>query len=445
MIKKIILIAFSTLLLFGCKNKEKKTSEKELKTHASGRDALSYIQLINQQKSQAFDSFIEQLSLEEKISQLFIENINGNTIYQPVENLSEITSSNTTNKKIVPGGYLFFGFNLADNTEEIMTFTDSIKSYCNENNQIIPFLAVDQEGGFVNRLRSYSGPLPSQQRVAQCLTTEQTYRLYELQAQQMKLLGFNMNLAPVIEICTDDNKDFLNQRSFGDKATVIKYGKECVLAYENNYVSTVLKHFPGNTNTDPHSGLPEIILTKDELFESVEPFKKIIEENPAGILMSHARTTAIDEQTPACLSYTWVTEILRNQFNYKGIIFSDDIFMAALAKNGYPPETAVVKAIEAGIDCIMISEKRIAKPASVLYEKASGDKTFEEKINEAVKRIITYKLNNGLLELVDNSNGTYSINVVLTEKDYFNTIDQRMIDFNKAKNENIEIYQKYFQ
>ena len=208
-----------------------------------------------------------------------------------------------------------------------------------------------------------------------------------------------MNLAPVIETETQDNCDFLDGRSFGDYQKVIDYGRACINAYQNNNISTVVKHFPGNTNTDPHSGLPEITLSKNELENSIMSFKYIIDYNPAAILMSHARTLAIDKQTPACLSKEWVTDILRNEFGYEGLIISDDILMAALSENGFPPQKAVVMAIEAGVDCIMISQKRFASSAQILYDKAQKDSDFLALLQKASFRVIKYKFNNGLLKL----------------------------------------------
>ena len=171
----------------------------------------------------------------------------------------------------------------------------------------------------------------------------------------MRELGFDMNLAPVVEICTPANAEFLEGRSFGNLEQVITYGRACINAYENNRIATVLKHFPGNSNTDPHTGLPEITLSKEALLEIIVPFREFAKMEPSAILMSHARTTAIDEGVPACLSKVWVTDILRKEYGYEGLIFSDDIFMGALADNGYPPEEAAIRAVEAGIDCIMIS------------------------------------------------------------------------------------------
>jgi beta-N-acetylhexosaminidase len=207
-----------------------------------------------------------------------------------------------------------------------------------------------------------------------------------------------MNLAPVVEVCTEDNAEFLDGRSFGDVEKVIRYGTACINAYENNGIATVLKHFPGNTNTDPHTGLPEIKLSKSELENSIISFKELVKLEPAAVLMSHARTSAIDDGVPACLSKVWVTDILRNEYGYDGLIFSDDIFMGALADNGYPPEVAACSAVEAGVDCIMISEKRFAKAGKVLYNKAKQDSDFAAKIDAAVTRIIKYKLNAGLID-----------------------------------------------
>ena len=93
-----------------------------------------------------------------------------------------------------------------------------------------------------------------------------------------------------------------------------------------------------------------------------------------------------------------ITDILRNQYGYDGLIFSDDIFMGALADNGYPPEAAAIRAVEAGVDCIMISEKRFAKAGKVLYQRAKKDAAFEARIDSAVMRILKYKIEAGLID-----------------------------------------------
>lgn len=433
MSKKVFVFGISvflSLFLFSCKKDYKKMFEKinqkEMRTHKNGNDILNYIKDVENQRKQCVFDFVSSLDLEEKVAQLFIVNLAGNKEFVPVE-------------KNIAGGFLFFSYNLAETSQEIISFTQSIEDYCYENNKIPPFLAADQEGGFVNRLKNIAGPLPSNERVAKVLSTDNAAELYELQALQMNALGFNINLAPVVEVCTEKNKTFLNQRSFGSLDKVLNYGKECINSYEKNNIGTVIKHFPGNTNTDPHTGLPEIDWTNEEFNEQMEPFKQFVKLNPSGVLMSHARVKGFDENTPACLSKLWVTEKLRNEMGYEGIIFSDDIFMGALADNGFPPEKAAIMAIEAGIDCIMISEKRINRPVEVICNKAAEDSIFMDKIDTACKRIIDYKLKNGILKIQLNESGKYQ---VMTNYTPANS-DQLQI-FNDAKKKNTDLYLNNF-
>ena len=444
--KKIILIFLSIFLISGCyTGSDKKQDFADKKKHESAKYFLSEINEIQNNKKTALVSFVDSLSIEEKVSQLFIANLAGDTEFVPVEYMDSLIDNNfqkIDKKGLIPGGYLFFGYNIRNDIEGTMYFTDKIRNYCIDNDIIPPFLAVDQEGGFVNRLRTLNGPLPSEERVSDCLDVSSSYKLYSLQAVQMSCLGFNMNLSPVVEVLTSENSQFLNGRSFGNAENVLKYGKACVNAYENNKIGTVLKHFPGNTNTDPHTGLPEINLSESELFASLEPFKKLVKTNPSGVLMSHARTKSFDSKNPACLSSFWVTEKLRNEFGFEGVIFSDDIFMGALADNGFPQEKAVLMAINAGIDVIMFSEKRFARTARLLIQEAENNPDFMKKINEAVYRIISYKIKAGLLEFKRYEAGKNDYKIVISEN--FSSVEDRIVYFNDARDENIKLYRAYF-
>lgn len=392
-----ILFFLIPLFFISCTDKQTK---KEIINHQTQSNFNSYI-IENQKIHQAkLTDYIKNMPLENKIAQLFIENLEGNTKFRTYENMKAITDKDDDEERpLVAGGYLFFSYNIADSVQAQKDFNNSINDFCRQNKIIPPYLAVDQEGGWVSRLKKLNTKLPSNQDVAKNNSIAQSYEIYREQAQQMQTMGFHMNLAPVIEVCTPDNEDFLDGRSFGSFEQVLNYGRACVNAYENNQIATVVKHFPGNTNTDPHTGLPEIKLSEADLKESVRSFEEILKYNPSAILMSHARTSAIDPGVPACLSKVWVTDILRNTYKYQGIIFSDDIFMGALADNGYPPEKAALMAIDAGVDCIMISEKRFGKAARVIYKKAQEDSDFAKKIDQALLRILEYKEKAGLFVL----------------------------------------------
>ena len=392
-----ILFFLIPLFFISCTDKQTK---KEIINHQTQSNFNSYI-IENQKIHQAkLTDYIKNMPLENKIAQLFIENLEGNTKFRTYENMKAITDKDDDEERpLVSGGYLFFSYNIADSVQAQKDFNNSINDFCRQNKIIPPYLAVDQEGGWVSRLKKLNTKLPSNQDVAKNNSIAQSYEIYRDQALQMQSMGFHMNLAPVIEVCTPDNEDFLDGRSFGSFEQVLNYGRACVNAYENNQIATVVKHFPGNTNTDPHTGLPEIKLSEADLKESVRSFEEILKYNPSAILMSHARTSAIDPGVPACLSKVWVTDILRNTYKYQGIIFSDDIFMGALADNGYPPEKAALMAIDAGVDCIMISEKRFGKAARVIYKKAQEDSDFAKKIDQALLRILEYKEKAGLFVL----------------------------------------------
>ena len=392
--KSLLVAVFTIIILTSCTDKQTK---KEIKTHASASQIQTYINQIKKENDEALERYVAALPLEQKIAQLFIENLEGSTSFRSYETVGNLNGTNDE-RPLIAGGYIFFSYNIADTREGMQDYIKSIREYCDNYNNIQPYLCVDQEGGWVSRLKKLNPKLPSNEEVAQTYDVKETYRVYGEQAAGMKELGFDMNLAPVVEVCTEDNKDFLDGRSFGNLSQVTAYGRACLNAYENTGIATVLKHFPGNTNTDPHTGLPEITLSKTELLSSIESFRFLVQYNPTAVLMSHARTSAIDTGVPACLSKVWVTDILRKEYGYEGLIFSDDIFMGALADNGFPPETAAIRAVEAGIDCIMISEKRFAKAGKVLYQRAKEDSAFEAKIDKAVKRIIKYKLEAGLID-----------------------------------------------
>ncbi|WP_407429149.1 glycoside hydrolase family 3 N-terminal domain-containing protein [Treponema sp.] len=366
-------------------------------------------QKIENAKNSAISEYVKNLSDEVRLSQLFLVNIEGNETFHAVEKTGSLHEKPAEGNPLVPGGVLLFSYNISNDPLQTYEYIKSIRDFYLANGNPPPFVSVDQEGGYVNRLRSLTATLCSQQNAASSLSPVSAQQLYASQARQMNNLGFHLNLAPVIEVENDENRDFLDTRSFGNIGNVLIYGKTCVSAYENNKIATVLKHFPGNSSTDPHTGLPEISVTREILQNQyLLPFKNLNSLSSA-VLMSHARITVSDDSTytesknPACLSKYWVTDVLRNELGFKGLILSDDIFMAALAKNGYPPETAVISAVEAGIDVIMLSEKRFGKVAGIILKKACEDENFSKEINRAAENVIRFKIKAGILNLIKTS------------------------------------------
>ena len=373
------------------------------------------------------DNYLASLSEADAAAQMFLINIEGNSSYSAVE---EIDGS-----PLVPGGCILFSFNIAPSAEQIISYTSSAASYCKKNNKPVPYIAIDQEGGLVNRLRDITSPLPSESRLAARVSPSSAAEIYSAQARQLRALGITMNLAPVAEPSVESNKDFLGTRSFGSVANACVYSFVAISAYEKNGVGSVLKHFPGNTNTDPHTGLPFIELSLKELKENfIVPFAFALESSPSAVLMSHAVTKVADSKTPACLSEYWTREVLQKQLGYGGLIISDDIFMKALADNGFPPEKAVLMAVRAGVDVIMLSEKKFANVVSILLSYAHADKSFSESLKKSQRKIIEFKLSKGILK---RQNGKIvSAQAVDSE--------QSVRDFYSAKKEGDELYRQLF-
>ena len=349
----------------------------------------------------ALDNYVQTLPVDDKISQIFLVNIDGKHKYIPVEKTGALIGNPRVGEPLVPGGVLLFSFNIGSSKEEVIEYIQSIKEYYYIHNKVPPYISIDQEGGYVNRLRGITDMLPSAKTVASEYSLEEASTLYAIQAKQMAELGFSLNLAPVAEIETKFNKDFLDTRSFGSLEQVASYGTVQIQQFKAQKIGSAIKHFPGNTNLDPHTGLPEISVNANELNSTyIEPFKRLMPYADA-VLMSHARITvtdnpAADSQTPACLSEYWVKRVIRGELGFDGLVISDDIFMNALVKNGYDTEKAAVSAVNAGVDVIMISEKRFGDVAKILLEHCENDPNFATKLDRACRHVIEYKIKNGL-------------------------------------------------
>ncbi len=431
----------SSLFLTSCQKKEQ-AAEILDEEHSLSADEMEL------QKARVFEDFFSSLNEQEKISQIFVVNLEGNEKFSFVEYVND----GEQRKPLIPGGYIFFGFNIAESPEKIAAFTDSIRDFSRDKSCIEPFLCLDAEGGYVNRLRGITGPLPECERVAKCMDAEQAETLYSLNAIQLKSLGFDLNLAPVAESLCAENEKFLDGRSFGAAECAAKYSRAAIRAYQRNRVGAVAKHFPGNNDVDPHFSLPRIFYDADEFQKNVlEPFSAAIEESPAGILMSHALVEVLgnfqdtNSSIPASLNPFWIEDILRERLGFEGIVFCDDIFMSALEQNGFDKKRAVRSAITAGVNCILMSEKRFKNEYEIIRNLYFSDEEFRSRIEDSARRIIKFKIECGILEYALTENGETILRLKsknsLGEESVF---EERMAQFYAAKNKNVKLYEKYF-
>lgn len=349
---------------------------------AETRRAALCVYEMGERRRKAVKQYVLRMTEETKAAQLFLVNINGSSSFYPVEN-------------ILPGGYIFFHYNIADSKQGVKDFTSSISKWCKRHGALPPYLAVDQEGGDVQRLRGVAAPLPSESTVAANMTEGEAAILYGKMADEMRGMGFHLNLAPVAEALNERNSEVLGTRTFGGVEEVMRYGGVCVLAYEKHGIAAAIKHFPGNTATDPHTGKSEAVITEEEMVREVSPFIHLVALGAEGVVMSHAR---FNEYPPACLSEHWVNVLLDTGF--RGLIISDDIFMPAL-QDGYTHEEAAVKAIEAGVDVIMLSEKRCENLVKAVAAKAKEDDDFAQLVEKACNKVVLFKMRHNILSIED--------------------------------------------
>lgn len=425
-------------------------------------DEESFQAELERQKNSALEEYIHSLSECERLAQIFVVNIEGNKEFCFCEYVDDDSEKKSP---LIPGGYIFFSFNIAEAPEKIAAFTDSVRRFAHEKKCAEPFLCIDAEGGYVNRLRGIASPLPEAARVAECIDPSQAESLYSLNAIQLKSLGFDLNFAPVCETLTSANEKFLEGRSFGDASAAKEYSRAAIKSYQQNRVGAVAKHFPGNCNADPHAHIPRVFFEAEDFQKNVlEPFEKILGENPAGILMSHAFVEigenneadfSKNDELPASLSAFWIESILREKLGFKGIVFSDDIFMSALEQSGFDSERAVREAILAGVNCILMSEKRFLREYKIVRKFYSEDAAFRSRVDDSVRRIVKFKIDCGILryEFLENEENEKDSppRMKIVSSEFFpenenaeNCFLKRMEKFSAAKEEGIAFYEKYF-
>ncbi len=420
---KILFPIFLLVLfvLFSCSDannedeiKEKVLSEKE-KREILENDAIA--------------TYVSTLSLEQKIGQLFVVSVDGTSA-----NLS------ATTHPIPPGGYLLFSRNTKDGAKKIISLTGDTQTYYSELKQVPPYFSIDHEGGLVHRLRDVASPLPSAKTIKNTLPPKLAEEIYYHSAKQLKALGIQVNLGPVAEVLFEYNKDFLDYRSFGDFNDVEKYGRAFIDGFTRGGVYCVLKHFPGNSNDDPHYRLPVLNQDKDTILSSyVKPFQNLVQGN--GLLMSHIVVTSYDDETPACLSPIIINELVYGELDYEGLIFTDDILMNALSQNGYPPDVAIEMALLAGVNVLMSSHPAYWNLIDVVIEVANKNPAVLPKIEESVSKIIKQKVSFGLMQFVD-VEGTLLLESVSVNNIY--KPEQQYDDFISARNDGLSLYYQYW-
>lgn len=350
---------------------------------ASGDAAPDTSDVVRTPEEEKAVSTLAAMTLEEKVGQMFLARC-------PETDAAEQAS------QYALGGYILFGRDFQNKTREqaaadIAALQAAVKT---------PLLiAVDEEGGTVNRVSRYKAFRSVPFKSPRALYDEGGFDLIQTdtadKCRLLSSLGINVNMAPVADV-TLDTSAFMYQRSFGRSAELTaQYVRNVVSVMEAEGMGSVLKHFPGYGDVgDSHTAM-----TFDdrplETFENadLQPFREGIACGADAVLVCHNVVQAMDAENPASLSPA-VHTLLREELGFDGVIVTDDLYMDAIRQFTSAPEAAVL-AVEAGNDLICCTEFEQQVPAVV--EAVRAGRISESRIDDSVLRILLWKIDLGIL------------------------------------------------
>ena len=353
----------------------------------------------NNQTIDVIQQKLDNMTLDEKIGQMITIGIDGYSVDDTAKQL-------ITDKKV--GGVILFKNNISYSNQLLQLIND-IKGI-NSTNKIPIFISVDQEGGRVNRLPSEIKSLPSNEIIGNKNDNKLAYDIGKNIGYALGSFGFNMDFAPVLDVNSNPNNTVIGDRSFSnDKDKVASLGASEINGFKDSNIISVAKHFPGHgdTATDSHYALPIINKTLDEL-KSVEfvPFKKAIEEKVPAIMVSHILMPQIDANNPASMSKTIITDILRKDLKFDGLIVTDDMTMGAVT-NELDITTACINSINAGADLLLVCHgyDNEINVINAIKDAVNNGIISIDTINSSVYKILSlkenYKITDEKIEKVD--------------------------------------------
>lgn len=347
-------------------------------------------------KTEEVQNIVDSMSLEEKVAQLFL--------VQPeaIVDIGTATAAGDATKQAINktpvGGFVYFSDNL-QSEQQVQDMLRHVNQYSEDRIGLPAFLSVDEEGGTVARVASTGRfdvtDVGDMAKIGASGDVQQAKQAGETIGSYLSELGFNLDFAPDADVLTNPDNTVVKKRSFGSDPRVVSDMSLAVAqGLAQHQVYSVYKHFPGHGATagDTHQGYAYTDKTLDELKQSeLIPFENAIQNNAAFIMAAHISAPRVTgDDTPASLSKTMITDILRGQMGYDGIVVTDAMNMGAVTEQ-YTSAQAAVKALQAGADLVLMPEDFQEAYQGVLDAVKDGTLT-EQRINESVTRIVKVKV-----------------------------------------------------
>ncbi|MCB5936661.1 glycoside hydrolase family 3 protein, partial [Bacillus sp. DFI.2.34] len=363
-----------------------------------------------QQQDKFIRDLMDGMTIEEKVGQLFIVHVYGKTAEDATYEQTNLKNNRGGKnfKEVIEkyniGGVIYFNWthNITDPIDPAQTnkLSNDIQKIAMDHNGIPLFIATDQEGGLVQRVRTPGTDLPGNMALGATGSEDLAFESAAVMGRELKALGINMNFAPTVDVNSNYENPVIGVRSFGEDANLVsRLGVAQVKGYQSVDVMATAKHFPGHgdTNVDSHYGLPQIDRSLEELYEiDLKPFKDAMDQGIDAIMTAHIVVPALDNSgLPATLSKPILTDLLRNEFGYEGLIVTDSLGMSGA--NVLKPEEVPVAAFLAGND-ILLNPPNVELSYKAVLNAVNNGTISEERLDESVYRILKAKLGKDLFE-----------------------------------------------
>ncbi|SDN60445.1 beta-N-acetylhexosaminidase [Paenibacillus sp. yr247] len=325
------------------------------------------------------------MTLEEKLGQMIITGIDEYSMNVHARELIETYHV---------GGIILYKPNVK-NTSQLVGLVNELKE-TNAVNKLPLWLGVDEEGGRVTRLPDEITKTPTSKEVGKTGSTKLAYNIGHLLGKELNAYGLNMDFAPDLDVNSNPNNPVIGDRSFGSNASIVSsFGIPMMNGLQDQQVVPVVKHFPGHgdTSVDSHIGLPIVQndlarLRKLELI----PFAEAIKHQADAIMVAHILLPKIDANNPASMSRKIMTDLLRKEMGFQGLIMTDDMTMGAIIKN-YDLGESAVKSVLAGANIVMVGHdyEKTIKVITALREAVKSGRIPMETIDQSVRQVMKVK------------------------------------------------------
>ena len=289
------------------------------------------------------------------------------------------------------GGLILFARNI-ETPEQIRRLCADAQAYAAASGQPPLFIAIDQEGGQVARLKA---PFPEFPETPPLKSKADADNFGRITAGELSDVGINMNMAPVMDVADAAIDSIMAKRAFShDPGVVADIGTAVIASLQKRRIMAVAKHFPGigRTTLDSHIDLPVLDANVETLQADLVPFTAAVKRQVAGIMLSHIRYSALDPDLPASLSVKIARDLLRNGMGYDSLVLTDDLDMGAIS-NYFDIDTAVDCILTADIDLILICHKGPAQGRAFARTCAWLEKESSQRMGglKSVQRIMRFK------------------------------------------------------